>query len=178
MRIISGHYRGRRIKRVKDHETRETADMVRESVFNMLGPVDGVVLDLFAGSGAYGLEALSRGATWVFLVDSSRSAVKTMVENVSILNVSNRVSIKKSDYRDFLRRLKDDQRFDCVFIDPPYDLYSYEDVIGRLIPYLSEKARLVLESKKETKIDSPDVSLHKEKEKTYGNKRITIYQKG
>ncbi len=178
MRIISGHYRGMRIKRVKDRETRETADMVREAVFNMLGPIEGEVLDLFAGSGAYGLEALSRGASTVHLVDSSRTAVKTIIENVSILKVSNVVTIKKNDYRDFLKRLKEDTMFDIVFIDPPYDLGVYEDVMRRLLPYLAKDARLVLESRKQQVFDFTFLSLDKHKERTYGNKRITIYQKG
>jgi 16S rRNA (guanine966-N2)-methyltransferase len=178
LRIISGHYRGMRIKRVKHLETRETADMVREAVFNMLGPIDGAVLDLFAGSGAYGLEALSRGASTVFLVDSSPMAVKTIIENVAILSASDRVTIKKNDYRQFLKRRTKDQMFDIVFIDPPYDLGVYEDVLKRLIPYLAMDARIVLESRKKQVFDQHFLSLNKHKEKTYGNKRITIYQKG
>ncbi|MFP4177482.1 MAG: 16S rRNA (guanine(966)-N(2))-methyltransferase RsmD [Acholeplasmataceae bacterium] len=178
MRIISGYYRGMRIKRVKHPKTRETADMVREAVFNMLGPIDGAVLDLFAGSGAYGLEALSRGASSVHLVDVDRIAVRTIIENVSLLGASNRVRIRKSDYRDYLKGLKEDQAFDIAFIDPPYDLGVYQDALKRLVPYLARDALVVVESHKKQVFAPEYPPLNKHKERTYGNKRITIYRKG
>ncbi len=178
MRIIGGKHRGRNLVRVGKKTTRETADMVKESVFNMLGgSINGSVLDLFAGSGAYGLEAISRGASHLFAVDNDRDAVKTIIANVKILHEEALVTIVQKDVIRFLDTLDDTKRFDVVFIDPPYDLIIYLDVINLLIPFLNEEAYVICESKKQVVFDEQIKSLKKIKERVYGIKRITIYQK-
>jgi len=177
MRIIGGKHRGRPLTRVGKITTRETADMVKESVFNMLGGrIDGNALDLFAGSGAYGLEAISRGASHLFAVDSDRDAVKTIIKNTKSLKEDESVTIVQKDVIRFLNTLDTTQKFDTVFIDPPYDLIIYLDVINLLIPFLNDEAYVVCESKRQVVFEDQIQTLEKVKDRVYGIKRITIYK--
>lgn len=178
MRIIGGKHRGRNLVRVGKITTRETADMVKESVFNMLGvSIDGIVLDLFAGSGAYGLEAISRGASFLYAVDNDKIAIKTILENVKILNETECVSVHLKDYQRYLNSLDETLFFDVVFVDPPYDFIVYNEVLEKLDSHLNQGALLVCESKKQVVLDEKILSLIKIKERVYGIKRITIYEK-
>lgn len=178
MRIIGGKHRSRQLKMVGKPTTRETADMVRESVFNMLGgTITGVVLDLFAGSGAYGLEALSRGATFVHFVDHDSDAVKTIKANALLLKEEQNMVAVVKDYNHYLSSLTHATHFDLVFLDPPYELDVYISVVTQLIPFTDEGSRIVCESKKQLILPDTIDSFHKMKDKTYGIKRITIYEK-
>ncbi len=178
MRIVGGKHRGRNLVRVGKTTTRETADMVKESVFNMLGgSIDGIVLDLFAGSGAYGLEAISRGASFLHAVDHDKDAIKTIVENAKFLNEIEHVSVSLKDYQRYLNSLDETLFFDVVFIDPPYDFIVYNEVLEKLDSHLNPGALVICESKKQIVLDDEIFSLVKIKERTYGIKRITIYEK-
>ena len=178
MRIVGGKHRGRNLMRVGKDTTRETADMVKESVFNMLGgTIHGTVLDLFAGSGAYGIEAISRGATFLYAVDHDRDAIKTIIENAKILKEMEHVRVSMQDYAKFLATLEKETMFDVVFVDPPYDLDIYQDVLEKLDPRMNALGSIVCESKKQIVLPEKVLSLVKIKEKVYGIKRITIYQK-
>src|SRR6476659_4469299 len=132
MRIIAGTHRGHRIAAPAGRETRPTADRVRENAFNLIGPVDDAdVLDLFAGSGAMGLEALSRGAASATFVESDREACRVINANLDKLDLRGTVL-----QQDVLRALAGERRtYDLVLCDPPY---GYEH--ARLLPHL---ARLV-----------------------------------
>ncbi|MBN2299678.1 MAG: 16S rRNA (guanine(966)-N(2))-methyltransferase RsmD [Acholeplasmataceae bacterium] len=178
MRIIGGKYRGRKLKRVDKKTTRETADMVKEAVFNLLGgSVEGIVLDLFAGSGSYGLEALSRGASHLYAVDHDRDCVKIISENVISLGESDHSNISLKDAQRFLSSLDEKIKFDYVFIDPPYELDIYEDIFKLLNNHLMDDAYVICESKKQMILPETTDILEKIKERVYGIKRITIYQK-
>ncbi|PKK89352.1 MAG: 16S rRNA (guanine(966)-N(2))-methyltransferase RsmD [Tenericutes bacterium HGW-Tenericutes-7] len=178
MRIIGGKHRGRNLLRVGKITTRETADMVKESVFNMIGgTVSGQVLDLFAGSGAYGLEAISRGAEHLFAVDNDKDAVKTIITNAKSMKEEASVTVVLKDVIRFLSTLDQTKKFDVVFIDPPYDLIIYLDVLNILVPFLNDDAYVVCESKRQVVFEDQIQSLVKIKERVYGIKRITIYQK-
>ncbi len=177
MRIIGGTHRGRLLQRVMKDTTRETADMVKEAVFNMLGGhTFGVVLDLYAGSGAYGLEAISRGASKAIFVDKERQAIQTVIHNAQTLQISAQIETYLTDDMTFLHTWKKES-FDLIFLDPPYQHAVYHDVLIKLEPWMNEDAYVVCES--DRKIILPEVigSLTKIKDKTYGIKRITIYQK-
>lgn len=177
MRIIGGDHKGRPLKRVNKKTTRETADMVRESVFNMLyGRTFNYVLDLFAGSGSYGLEALSRGANYLYAVDKDSDAIRTVFENARILDVAERMTILERDYDQFLNGLGS-IFFDLVFVDPPYNLDVYDEVLVRLDPSLEDLGLVVVESEKKRILNDRYAHLIKIKEKTYGTKRITIFEK-
>ena len=178
MRIVGGKHRGRNLIRVGKDTTRETADMVKESVFNMLGgSIQGVVLDLFAGSGAYGLEALSRGASFLYAVDHDRDAVKTIIENAKTIKEMDHVDVSLKDYARFLATIDEKIMFDVVFVDPPYELDVYQDVLEKLDRRMQPDGYIVCESKKQIVLPEQILSLTKIKEKVYGIKRVTIYQK-
>ncbi|MDL2318009.1 16S rRNA (guanine(966)-N(2))-methyltransferase RsmD [Eubacteriales bacterium OttesenSCG-928-A19] len=123
MRIIAGTARGRTLVAPKGTDTRPTLDRVRESLFSILMPnlPDARVLDLFAGSGALGLEALSRGAATAVLVDSGRAAQAAVQRNIEITRMEGVARLLREDWQAALRRLdREGARFDIVFLDPPY----------------------------------------------------------
>src|SRR6188508_680294 len=120
MRIISGTHRGRRIAAPKGLATRPTGDRVREAAFNLIGPVgDAVVLDLFAGSGALGLEALSRGAARCTFVESDRGACRTIDANLDKLRLTG-ARVLCQDVRRFIAVERG--AYDLILVDPPYEL--------------------------------------------------------
>jgi 16S rRNA (guanine966-N2)-methyltransferase len=121
MRIIAGEARGRRLFAPAGDETRPTSDRVRESLFSILGGrVAGAhVLDLFAGSGAMALEAISRGAASAVLCDSDRFAADVIARNIALVKAESRARLIRSDWRAALERLRG-HRFSLIFIDPPY----------------------------------------------------------
>lgn len=118
MRIIAGKHRGRKLIAPKDEKVRPTSDRIRESIFNILqwNIIDKVVLDLFAGTGAMGLEAISRGAKAVFN-DNDRESIALIKHNLKALN--EQAEIFNLDYADAIERLKG-RKFDIIFLDPPY----------------------------------------------------------
>ena len=150
MRVIAGTHRGARIAAPKGLATRPTGDRVREAAFNLIGPVDGArVLDLFAGSGAMGIEALSRGAEAVTFIESDRSACRTIAENLERLRLTG-ARITCGDALWELRR--ESRSYDLVLVDPPYDLSEQDlgDVLAAVAPALSEHAVVVVERSSRT----------------------------
>ncbi len=149
MRIITGKARGVRLKTLEGDNTRPTAERVKEAVFSMLQfEIEGrTVLDLFAGSGQMGLEALSRGAEAAVLVDHSKDAVRIIEENTQKTQLSSRCRVVHADFRDFLRRNRN-QRFDLIFLDPPYASQFYCVALEGLLEsdMLKKTSLLVCES--------------------------------
>src|SRR5438093_6452831 len=132
MRIVAGSRKGARIFAPGGHDTRPTGDRVREAAFNLIGPVDGAsVLDLFAGSGAMGLEALSRGAERAVFVESDRDACRAIDRNLVKLGLTG-ARIACQDVLGFLATER--TRYDLVLVDPPYEMV--ESLQMRLAPYL------------------------------------------
>lgn len=124
IRIISGRFKGKRLAVPKDYSIRPTQDRVKESIFNVLGKdISGKsVLDLFAGSGSLGLEALSRGCKQVYFVDDNRKAIKLISENIDLLGLSREFyKIIKGDAISVIKN-RDIPDFDYVFLDPPYNI--------------------------------------------------------
>src|ERR687898_3472510 len=122
MRIIAGSKRGARIAAPKGLATRPTGDRVREAAFNLIGPVDGAaVLDLFAGSGALGLEALSRGAASATFVELNYGSLKALDQNIAALAVQDAVTVHRGDAMRFAGKLPEGA-YDVVFADPPYTI--------------------------------------------------------
>jgi 16S rRNA (guanine966-N2)-methyltransferase len=140
MRIVAGTFRGRRLHAPKGKEIRPTSDLVREAIFNIIGPavMAARVLDLFAGTGALGLEALSRGASDAIFVDQSGHAIRLIRSNIELCGVQDRVSIIHGSVDQALRQLAGrGETFDLVFMDPPYGRGS----VQKTLPELGRVAR-------------------------------------
>lgn len=122
MRVISGKARGTKLSSIESLSTRPTLDRVKESLFNIIqNNLKGVVvLDLFAGSGQLGIEALSRGADKAYLCDINRDAVKMIKQNLEKTKLKDKAVIINEDYKKALRTLNTNEKFDIIFIDPPY----------------------------------------------------------
>ncbi|MBE0700729.1 MAG: 16S rRNA (guanine(966)-N(2))-methyltransferase RsmD [Acholeplasmataceae bacterium] len=178
MRIVGGKHKGRKLFMVENETTRETADMVKEAVFNMLGTsVEGTVLDLFAGAGSYGFESLSRGATRVYFIDNDKHAIATIRKNADKINETSSSLIQQKDYKRFIQSLSSEEIFDFVFLDPPYEMDIYEQVIESLRDHVTHQGRIICESNKKTRLPDTCACFVKTKDKTYGIKRISIYEK-
>jgi 16S rRNA (guanine966-N2)-methyltransferase len=171
MRIIAGSHRGHRIAAPKGRDTRPTSDRVRESAFNLIGPVDGAaVLDLFAGSGALGLEALSRGAASAVLVESDREACRTINANLEKLKLHATVLC-----RDVVRAVAADRRtYDLILCDPPYD-YDRSRLAPQLARLLSEDGVLVWESSGREPPPQFEGLIERTSRK-YGSARLTLFE--
>ncbi len=173
MRIIAGSKRGARIVAPKGLATRPTADRVRESAFNLIGPVDdAVVLDLFAGSGAYGLEALSRGASAATFVESDRAACRTIADNLQKLGLTGARVV----CADALWTLRQESRvYDLVLVDPPYE--GWEELEGRLAAHLprvlAPDGLVVVETGGRTE---PSLPLALRTSRRYGSARLSLFE--
>lgn len=134
MRVIAGKYKSRQLKPVPTKLTRPTTDKNKENLYNMIGPYfdGGVCLDLFAGSGGLGIEALSRGMDELYAVDKQYKAFQTIRDNINNLKITN-AHIIKADYRKALGSFKEEQvKFDLVLLDPPYGMKINKDIIYTL----------------------------------------------
>lgn len=155
MRIISGTARGTKLYTLEGKDTRPTLDRVKESLFNIINNkiLDSTVLDLFAGSGAIGLEFASRGAKKVILCDNSKEAIKIINKNIEKTNLREKVELKQMTSDKLLDNLKN-EKFDIIFIDPPYNSrligQSVEKIFANDI--LSTQAVVILETDNHKKI--------------------------
>jgi 16S rRNA (guanine966-N2)-methyltransferase len=171
MRVVAGQFKGRPLRAPRGARTRPTADRVREALFSILGDVSGArVLDLFAGSGALGIEALSRGAASVTFVEKDPRAVAVVRRNLEAVGAE--AEISRRDAIGFLAAAEG--RYDLVLVDPPYD--SAARIAGplaeRLPAVLAEGARVVTESDKRHPLELPLPLL---RERTYGDTRIAVH---
>jgi 16S rRNA (guanine966-N2)-methyltransferase len=179
VRIISGSLRGRKLVSVRGLATRPTSDRTREAIFNILGQaVAGqAVLDLFAGTGALALEALSRGASSALLVDNARAALETIRKNVDACGLSSAVTVRRWDLRRPLSGLfKQRQRFNLVFMDPPYGQGLTERTLMHLHDSgaLADQALVVIEHHVEDDLAAPDASFQLEDRRRYGKTLVTF----
>jgi 16S rRNA (guanine966-N2)-methyltransferase len=177
VRIIAGSHKGARIFAPKGHDTRPTGDRVREAAFNLLGPgaaEDATVLDLFAGSGAMGLEALSRGASHATFVESDREACRTINRNLDKLGLENATVL----CQDALTALRNDSRtgtrYDLVLLDPPYRRFSslQNALIEHLPNIVALGGTLLVET---AAAEEPELPLAKRTTRRYGSARLTLF---
>ena len=147
MRVIAGKYKGRRLKTPTWGGLRPTSDKLRETLFNILAPrIDGMrVLDGYAGTGALGIEALSRGAGHVTFIEKNRRAAALIAENLRACGVEDGYTIECGDVPSVLRRTGRDTRYDVVLLDPPYDLPNVEEALDAAAAHLAADGVLVLE---------------------------------
>lgn len=165
MRIISGSARGTKLYTLEGNNTRPTLDRVKEALFNKINfqLADAVILDLFAGSGALGLEALSRGAKSVYFGENSYQAAKVIEQNIQKTKMQNKAKLITKDYRKVLEDLKE-TKFDIIFLDPPYatnyDIEAIKFVLKNNL--LQDNGLIVLETdsnEKEDKIKELNIKI-------------------
>ena len=176
MRIIAGSRKGARIFAPKHAETRPTGDRVREAAFNLIGPVDGAsVLDLYAGSGAMGLEALSRGAASALFVEADREAVRTIERNLMKLGLDGATILRADALTALAQEASSGRRYDLVLVDPPYSMFA--DLQTSLAAYLptvlAEDGLLVVETSSR---EEPELPLAKRTSRRYGSARLTLFE--
>ena len=173
MRIVAGKYRGKKLKEFELSSTKPTLDRVKESIFNLIQfeVLNAVVLDLFSGTGALGIEAISRGAKKTYLVDSNKNAINLIQENLK--GVVGDYVVEHKDYKEFLRSTK--EKFDIVLLDPPYNtdfgIISIKTLIDN--DMLSENAVIIFETSddKELVFDFENFEI---KRKKYGT--VAVYK--
>ena len=171
MRVIAGEYRGRRIEAPKGTTTRPTSDFVRETAFNLIGPVDGAVaIDIYAGSGALGIEALSRGAESCRFVDDWREACRTIGRNLEKLGLHATVLCTDAG-----RALANERGpYDLILADPPYDFTGFDRLAPHFARLLAEDGLLVLQTAAATEPTLDGLTVRTSRR--YGSARLTLFQ--
>jgi 16S rRNA (guanine966-N2)-methyltransferase len=176
MRIIAGSRKGHTIYAPKGMETRPTGDRVREAIFSLIGTVDdATVLDLFAGSGAMGLEALSRGAVSVVFVENDRAAVRTIERNLDKLRLGGATVLQQDAVRALAGETAARRAYDLVLVDPPYEMYpDLESQLANYLPRLLARDGLVVVETDERV--EPDLPLGVRMSRRYGSTRVTLFE--
>ena len=176
MRVITGIAGGRKLKSPEGESVRPTTDHVKQAMFNILQfDLEGRrILDLFGGTGQLGIEALSRGAREVVFTDSSRTSVQLIRENLKRCGLEGKVL--QTDALSYLAR---GEKFDVIFIDPPYDRGLYQAVLERInaVDNLTEGGIIVCEARAGTELPELSAPYRKLRERRYGNVKICIYSK-
>ncbi len=184
MKIIGGELQGRHIDMPRGVDIRPTPDRVREAIFNIVRErVPGAsVLDLFAGSGALGIEAVSRGAASLFAVDKNKKCVSTIRKNIKSLSIDTgrRIDIHQQDALKAIKKLSDSKiRFDLVFLDPPY----YSDWVKKCLISLSNydilnhSSLVICEHFKKDAVPEEAGAFRRSQERRYGDTVVSIYEK-
>ena len=178
MRIISGTARGRKLKEPADYRVRPTTDKVKESIFNIIQfDIEGrKVLDLFAGSGQLGIEALSRGAASATFVDRATDSLKLVRENIKTSGLGDGARVVAADSIAFL---SGGEKFDIIFLDPPYDTDLLEKSLVNINKFdiLKENGIIVCESQREKELPAVNEPYYLLKEYNYGKIRITTFSR-
>ena len=182
MKVISGTLKGRNILGYNIDGTRPTMDRVKESLFGMIQDYikDSTVLDLFAGSGSLGIEAISNGAKTCYFIDNNNEVIKTLNKNITNLKIKDNSKIILSDWKKFLNEsAQNNIKFDLIFIDPPYNYDVYEKILEKVstLNLLNPNGLIILEHHN-LKLNDKYNDLFLYKCKKYGSKSVNIYKKG
>lgn len=179
MRVISGKLKGRVLKGYNIEGTRPTMDRVKESLFASIQDYldDSIVLDLFAGSGNLGIEAISNGASKCYFVDNNKECIKVINDNVNTFNITEQAVILNKDYLDAINNFKNNVKFDIIFIDPPYKYNIKKELLDIILKnnILNDNGIAVFEYSLDEDIDNINFKLLKSKK--YGDKYISVYKK-
>jgi 16S rRNA (guanine966-N2)-methyltransferase len=177
MRIVAGSRKGHRISAPRGVVTRPTGDRVREAAFALVGPVEGAsVLDVFAGSGAMGLEALSRGAAQCVFVENDREACRVIERNLETLRLTGAVVLRADAVRALREELARGHRYELVLVDAPYDDWErYAEPLAELLPgLLADDGLAVVETASRVE---PALPLDLVITRRYGSARITVFSR-
>lgn len=179
MRVISGRLKGRKIEGFEIEGTRPTMDRVKESLFAIIQNKinNSICLDLFSGSGNLGIEAVSRGAKRVYLVDHNKQAIKIINNNIEKFDIKENCIVLNSDYKTAIKELNN-SKFDIIFLDPPYKTNYIEEAIILIEKYhiLTENGIIVCESDNLDKVIYSS-NYREIKNKKYGDKYIVILER-
>lgn len=179
MRVITGSARGRQLKSLEGLETRPTADRVKEGVFNIIQfDLEGRrVLDLFAGTGQMGIEALSRGAANAVFIDQRRDAASVIRDNLKLTNLTDRARVVNGDSMGYLNSAK--ERFDIIFIDPPYAAKLWGSALDAISRFdiLSNHGIIICESPAEQEMPEMSAPYYLHRTYRYGSVKITTYRR-
>lgn len=183
MRVVSGTCKGRVLKAVPGNTTRPTTDKVKEAIFNMIGPYfdGGVALDLFAGSGGLGIEALSRGVEKVIFIDRDPKAIQTIRENLDACQFNEKTEVFRNDAERALKALiKREITFDFIFLDPPYKKQQLSSLMQKIDEHLllHSNGLIVCEHSHEIELPYKVGDLTQWKHEKYGIIAVTIFSKG
>jgi 16S rRNA (guanine(966)-N(2))-methyltransferase RsmD len=175
MRVITGTARGKRLKKPADQSIRPTTDLVKESIFNIIQyDIEGrSVLDLFGGTGQLAIEAISRGAKSAVIVDNSSAAAKLITENIALTGLKD-IRLIRSDA---LRFLENAEKFDLIFLDPPYHSTLLYNCLQKIIAFdkLNVGGIIICESSNDRAPDPVDYPYEMLKSYRYGTVLITLY---
>ncbi len=180
MKVISGTLKGRKIEGYNIDGTRPTMDRVKESLFAMIQDYikDSIALDLFAGSGQLGIEAISNQAKACYFVDNNKEVIKVLNKNIDNLKIKEKSRIILSDWKKSLNDFSNQNiKFDLIFVDPPYDYDVYEKILEKVqtLNLLNKEGLIILEHHN-LKLKEKYKNLTLYKEKNYGNKSVNIYK--
>ena len=177
MRIIAGQFKGRRLKAPTWDGVRPTSDKLRETLFNILAArTPGArVLDGYAGTGAVGIEALSRGADQVTFIEKDRRAAALIGENLRICGAEGGYTIECGDVPSVLRSVSTETKFDLVLLDPPYDLANVKDALEAAAAHLADDGLMVLERATRSEPDVP-ASLARVRDVKSGDSTLTFFK--
>jgi len=177
VRIIAGEFKGRRLVAPRGSDVRPTSDSLRETLFNVIGPwVAGRrVLDAFAGTGALGLEALSRGAASVTFVERDRRAIDALERNIAACRAEKACVIIRDDFVGIDVRHRIERAFDLALLDPPYDQTSLDGVVGIAAALVEEGGRAVLEHSRRRASPEAAASLRRTRVIVAGDSALSFY---
>ena len=179
MRVIAGSAGGMRLKTPKGEKTRPTADRVKEAVFSIIQfeTQGSHFLDLFAGTGQMGIEALSRGASHAVFVDEWKDACLLVKENLRLTGLTGQATVLQDNYLSYLQKCK--ERFDIVFLDPPYAEIFLENALNKIseIDILTDRGIILCERPAEKQLELEIPGLKRCKDYRYGKTWITVFRK-
>jgi 16S rRNA (guanine(966)-N(2))-methyltransferase RsmD len=181
MRVIAGRYRGKRLKGPQGVELRPTGDRLKETLFDILGTrlAGSSVLDAFAGTGAIGIEALSRGAREVVFVESSQVGCRLIVENLQLCGITSGFRLLDEDVFKSLRQLaREGCRFDVLILDPPYNWRPYADLLDILFRSLltSSDSLVIVEHHRRAELPRATPAYHRLRVVAQGDKHLSFYE--
>ena len=171
IKVLSGKYKGRKLSTFNLSSIRPTQARIKKSMMDTLMPFENkTILDLFSGVGTLGIEAMSRGASFVCFIDSNPKAINILKKNINMLNLEDEVKIKLFDVFKFLKNT--DLKFDIILADPPYYKYDFEYMRLLIKPILESGGTFCYESNKQEVNDTSDLKI-----KEYGNTQLTFWSK-
>ena len=178
MRVITGLARGRKLRTLEGKDVRPTTDMVKEAMFSIIQfDIEGrKVLDLFAGCGQLGIEAISRGADFVTFVDKSKQSIDVINDNLKTVGFAQNSKIVNKDYAAFLSGCTD--KFDIVFLDPPYSIGLLQEALSKLDKVTKDTSTVICEHPYGENVPEFAGNLPKFRQYKYGKVAVTVYKRG